>query len=97
MMSLATGKSYSSVRRSIWFSRCDPSHHHQQIYIAVRAGIGARVRTEENDFLRMKTLDDPPHHFSDGFFDFRPLNCRLHFGTASSIASSNRFFSLSFG
>jgi hypothetical protein len=40
-------------------------HDHQQVYVAVRAGLTASKGAEENDLVRVELLDNPPYHFGD--------------------------------
>src|SRR5208337_297981 len=43
-------------------------HHNQQVHVAIRPRVAARSRAKQNDPLRIKTLDNPQHHFVDNAF-----------------------------
>lgn len=57
-------------------SRSDPNpppHFCEQIDIAVRTCVAARMRTEEDDLVRVKRGSNPPHHFMDEVLNLFPI------------------------
>jgi hypothetical protein len=57
-------------------SRSDPNpppHFCEQIDIAVRTCVDARMRTEEDDLVRVKLDSNPPHHFVDEVLNLFPI------------------------
>jgi len=63
-------------RKGVFYPKANPArlahrirggHHHQDVHIALRGGPAVSVRTEQNDPIRIKSLDDLSRH---------PANCR---------------------